>query len=70
MSQAIYDTVSVKINADKYNFKANGQTLKFKGFMALYVESKDTEESSAKIKTRNGKVMSNVFENICQYIAK
>ena len=44
MSQAIYDTVSVKINADKYNFKANGQTLKFKGFMALYVESKDTEE--------------------------
>lgn len=44
MSQAIYDTVSVKINADKYNFKANGQTLKFKGFMSLYVESKDTEE--------------------------
>ena len=44
MSQAIYDTVSVKINADKYNFKANGQNLKFKGFMALYVESKDTEE--------------------------
>ena len=44
MSQAIYDTVSVKINADKYNFKANGQILKFKGFMALYVESKDTEE--------------------------
>ena len=44
MSQAIYDTVSVKINADKYNFKANGQTLKFKGFMSLYFESKDTEE--------------------------
>ena len=44
MSAAIYDTVSVKIDANKYNFKANGQNLKFKGFMALYVESKDTEE--------------------------
>ena len=44
MSAAIYDTVSVKIDANKYNFKANGQTLRFKGFMALYVESKDTEE--------------------------
>ena len=44
MSAAIYDTISVKIDANKYNFKANGQTLRFKGFMALYVESKDTEE--------------------------
>ena len=44
MSAAIYDTVSVKIDANKYNFKANGQTLRFKGFMALYVESKDKEE--------------------------
>ena len=45
MSQAIYDTVSVKINAkgknDTYIFKASGQTLKFKGFMTLYVEDKD-----------------------------
>lgn len=44
MAQAIFDTVSVEIDADKYNFRANGQTLKFKGFMALYVESKDQEE--------------------------
>ena len=44
MSQAVYDTVSVDIDAGKYNFRANGQTLKFKGFMALYVESKDNEE--------------------------
>ncbi len=44
MSQAIFDTVTVDIDADKYNFRANGQTLKFKGFMALYVESKDQEE--------------------------
>ena len=44
MSQAIYDTVTVDIDADKYNFRASGQTLKFKGFMAIYVESKDQEE--------------------------
>ena len=44
MAAAVYDTVSVKIDANEYSFKANGQSLKFKGFMALYVESKDTEE--------------------------
>jgi len=44
MSQAVYDTVTVEIDANKYNFRASGQTLKFKGFMALYVESKDQEE--------------------------
>ena len=51
MKPAIYDTVSVKINADDYNFRANGQTLKFKGFMALYVETEDneTKEEFAKI---------------------
>ena len=44
MSSAIYDTISVTINADEYNFKANGQSLKFKGFMALYVEGTDSKE--------------------------
>ncbi|MBO5413783.1 MAG: type I DNA topoisomerase [Clostridia bacterium] len=51
MKPAVFDTVSVKINADDYNFRANGQTLKFKGFMALYVETEDneTKEEFAKI---------------------
>ena len=44
MAPAIFDTVSVSINANEYNFKANGQTLKFKGFMALYVESVDNQK--------------------------
>ena len=44
MSAAIYDTVAVKILADNYNLRANGQTLKFKGFMTLYVETADFEE--------------------------
>ena len=41
MSSAIYDTISATISAGKYCFKANGQTLKFKGFMTLYVETED-----------------------------
>ena len=44
MTEAIYDTVSVDIKADKYNFKANGQSLKFKGFMILYVEGEDANK--------------------------
>ena len=43
MAQAIFDTVSVTIRAGEYALKATGQTLKFKGFMALYVESNDAE---------------------------
>ena len=44
MASAIYDTISVDINADKYNFKANGQKIKFKGFMILYVEGIDNKK--------------------------
>ncbi len=44
MSAAVYDTITVKILANNYNFRSNGQTLKFKGFMTLYVETLDTEE--------------------------
>ena len=43
MAQAVYDTISANITANSYNFKANGQTLKFKGFMTLYVEDKDVK---------------------------
>ncbi len=45
MSAAIFDTVSAKINADSYNFRASGQTIKFKGFMTLYVETEDNKET-------------------------
>ena len=41
MSQAIYDTISANIDANHHTFKASGQTLKFKGFMTLYVEDRD-----------------------------
>lgn len=44
MRPAIYDTMTVNIKADDYDFKANGQNLKFKGFMILYVEGTDEKE--------------------------
>ena len=47
MASAIYDTMSVTIDANDFKFKANGQNLKFKGFMALYVEETDEKEEES-----------------------
>ena len=44
MAAAIFNTVNADIIANSYTFKANGQTLKFKGFMTLYVEGTDQKE--------------------------
>lgn len=44
MATAIYDTMQVAIDANGYTFKANGQRIKFKGFMTLYVEGTDQKE--------------------------
>ena len=46
MAASVYDTVAVNITANDYLFKANGQTLKFKGFMIAYVEGTDEIKSS------------------------
>ena len=45
MATAVYDTLTVNIDGNNYNFRANGQTLKFKGFMVLYVEGEDVEQT-------------------------
>ncbi len=44
MATAIYDTISCDIQVNNYNFRASGQTLKFKGFMTLYVETIEGEK--------------------------
>ena len=49
MSEAIYDTTAVNIKVNNYDFKANGQTLKFKGFMTLYVEGEDNKQDEKDI---------------------
>ena len=45
MAPAVYDTISANIDANNYNFRASGQTLKFKGFMTLYVEDRDDKSN-------------------------
>ena len=44
MAPAVYDTMQIKIKANEYDFKASGQSLKFQGFMVLYVESTDEKQ--------------------------
>ena len=44
MASAIYDTISIDINASEYNFRTSGQSIKFRGFMCLYVEDTDEEK--------------------------
>ncbi len=47
MSDAVLDTVNAEICADDYMVKANGSSIKFAGFMTLYVEGKDEAEEKA-----------------------
>ncbi len=49
MSNAQLDTVSADIEANNCVFRATGYSVKFDGFMTLYVESSDSEESSKKM---------------------
>ncbi|HET7342979.1 MAG TPA: type I DNA topoisomerase [Methylomirabilota bacterium] len=44
---AVYDTVAADIEADGTVFRAQGQTLKFKGFTAVYVESREDGDAAA-----------------------
>ena len=50
MSQAIYDTVLAKIRNEEYDFRSNGQRLKFKGFMTLYVEEEEKDSAIPELK--------------------
>ena len=43
MKEAIYDTTRVVISVENYLFVANGSTIKFDGFMKLYIEGTDDE---------------------------
>ncbi|MEG6585869.1 type I DNA topoisomerase [Dendrosporobacter sp. 1207_IL3150] len=45
MAPAVYDTITVEIGAGRYGLRSNGSKLKFKGFMAIYIEGKDEQEN-------------------------
>ncbi len=45
MANAVYDSVSVDVISNGYNFRANYSELKFPGYTAVYEETKDEESS-------------------------
>jgi len=45
MANAVYDNVSVDVGSAGYTFRANYSELKFKGYTAVYEESKDEESN-------------------------
>ena len=47
MQPAVYDTVTADIDAGRCVFRAQGQTLKFKGFTAVYVETYEDGDTAA-----------------------
>jgi DNA topoisomerase-1 len=49
MANALLDTVSADIEANGCTFRASGYSVKFDGFMALYVESTDSEDGAKKM---------------------
>lgn len=53
MTSAVYDTITIDINANEYNFRTTGQSIKFRGFMTLYVEDTDDEKESEELGIAN-----------------
>ena len=48
MSVALYDTTRIRLKVKNYIFYINGRTIKFDGYMKLYIEGKDD-----KVKSKN-----------------
>ncbi len=44
MSPAVYTTMSVKLSANEYSFRASGSVLKFDGYLAVYKKNEEKEE--------------------------
>ena len=47
MADAVYDSVSVDIGANDYIFKTSGKTLTFKGYTAVYDDTKKEEDEDS-----------------------
>lgn len=45
MAHAVLDRVGVDVEAASYTFRATGQTIKFAGFMKVYLEGRDDDKS-------------------------
>lgn len=65
MSDAVYETVSVKIDAGEYRFTVSASHLAFDGFMSVYVQEEDKEDSSQSLKgiTKETKLTWKAFDS-------
>ncbi len=50
MTNAVYETVSVKFDANGYLFTSSASNIKFDGFMSVYAYDEDEEKKNANIK--------------------
>lgn len=50
MAPAVIDTVAVDLTQGPIKFRANGQTVKFKGFMSVYIEGQDDSDDDGENK--------------------
>ena len=48
MANAVYDSVSVEVEAAGHSFRASSSSMKFSGYTAVYEEGKDEEKEEAK----------------------
>lgn len=54
MTDAVYDTVTIDIQANNYMFRATGSTLKFDGFMKVYsIQDEETKEPKLPLLEQN-----------------
>ena len=54
MADAVYDTVTIDIQANNYMFRATGSTLKFDGFMKVYsVQDEESKEPKLPVLSQN-----------------
>ncbi len=49
MASALYDTLTVEITASSYLFRANGSSIRFQGFMKVYIEGRDDGKEEKEI---------------------
>ena len=49
MASAVYDTMQITLDASGHTFKASGSSVKFKGYMTVYVEATDNDDKKEKM---------------------
>lgn len=57
MASAVIDTVAADINCGEHVFRANGQSIRFRGYLALYDDSDDDDKDSRLPELVTGEVL-------------